>query len=238
MSGLIRPHLLRRLSVVCLVITAHIALLTGISAPDRAPQVQVPVRPVVIARTLQAPVTTPVKQPPSADTTATPPAQSPPAPAPRKQPVPPPAQQTQPRPIKSATNKPAPKPAVNALPAPAPPPVLAQTRPAAPPQAVTLAQPPLQPVVEARFDADYLRNPSPEYPYAARRRHQQGTVLLEVVVDAKGKASRVDIQTSSGFSSLDESALRAVRQWTFVPAHRGDTPVASTVRVPILFRMQ
>ncbi len=235
MSGLIRPHLLRSLSVVCLVVAAHLALLAGISAPDRATQAQLPVTPVVMARTLQAPVTTSVKQPSPADTTVTPPAtstpkqsspkqapprQSPPVPAPRKQSVP------------------QPKPAVNALPAPTPSPVLTQTKPAAPPQAVALAQPPVQPVVEARFDADYLRNPSPEYPYAARRRQQQGTVLLEVRVEATGKASRVDIQTSSGFSSLDESALRAVRQWTFVPAHRGDTPVASTVRVPILFRMQ
>lgn len=221
MSGLIRPHLLRSLSVVCLVVAAHLALLAGISAPDRATQAQLPVTPVVMARTLQAPVTTSVKQPSPADTTVTPPATSTPKQSPPKQAPP---RQSPPVPAPRKQSVPQPKPAVNALPAP--------------PQAVALAQPPVQPVVEARFDADYLRNPSPEYPYAARRRQQQGTVLLEVRVEATGKASRVDIQTSSGFSSLDESALRAVRQWTFVPAHRGDAPVASTVRVPILFRMQ
>jgi protein TonB len=36
---------------------------------------------------------------------------------------------------------------------------------------------------------------------------------------------------------LDEAAVSAVEGWRFVPAKRGDTPVASTVMVPINFKL-
>ncbi|MGZ8200307.1 MAG: energy transducer TonB family protein, partial [Methylosarcina sp.] len=35
----------------------------------------------------------------------------------------------------------------------------------------------------------------------------------------------------------DESAMEAVKKWRFIPARRGDNPVASSVVVPILFSL-
>jgi protein TonB len=37
---------------------------------------------------------------------------------------------------------------------------------------------------------------------------------------------------------LDEAAFKAVQGWTFVPARRGDTPVAHMVEVPIRFQLK
>ena len=92
--------------------------------------------------------------------------------------------------------------------------------------------------VGARFDADYLKNPAPPYPAASRRLREEGKVILRVSVTAEGVAENVEIRTSSGSARLDESALRTVRQWKFVPAKRGDTPVQSSVLVPIVFKLE
>ncbi|HPP47682.1 MAG TPA: TonB family protein, partial [Accumulibacter sp.] len=94
--------------------------------------------------------------------------------------------------------------------------------------------PPLQP---ARFDADYLHNPVPHYPEAARRLGQEGRVLLRVRVSAQGTPLAIDIRQSSGFPRLDEAARSAVAHWRFVPARRGDEAVESSVLVPLQFRL-
>jgi len=92
--------------------------------------------------------------------------------------------------------------------------------------------------VQADSNAAYLNNPAPEYPLRARQRHWEGRVLLRVYVTADGHAQQVVLQASSGHDALDESALEAVRKWRFVPAKRGDTPEASWVTVPIIFRLE
>jgi protein TonB len=90
----------------------------------------------------------------------------------------------------------------------------------------------------ARFDADYLRNPKPPYPLTARRMREEGKVILRVLVTSEGAAGSLEIKTSSGSARLDESALRTVRQWKFIPARRGNTPVQSWVLVPIVFKLE
>ncbi len=90
----------------------------------------------------------------------------------------------------------------------------------------------------ARFDADYLRNPAPPYPALAKRMGEQGKVVLRVSVTPQGTADSVDVKTSSGSPRLDESALKTVRNWKFVPAKRGDVAVQSWVLVPIIFKLE
>lgn len=90
----------------------------------------------------------------------------------------------------------------------------------------------------ARFDADYLRNPVPVYPAIARRRGEEGKVLLKVRVSAQGEAQKVSIAKSSGYDYLDAAALEAVTRWRFVPARRGDEPVESAVIVPMTFKLE
>jgi protein TonB len=86
--------------------------------------------------------------------------------------------------------------------------------------------------------ADYARNPPPVYPYAARRREQQGTVTVRVLIGADGSVERAEVAESSGFDSLDEAALDTVRsRWRFVPARHGGLAVESWVLVPIRFAL-
>jgi protein TonB len=96
---------------------------------------------------------------------------------------------------------------------------------------------PLPDVVPPRFDAAYLSNPPPAYPLISRRMHEQGRVLLQVLVSAAGDAAKVELKTSSGSSRLDEAALETVRNWRFVPAKQGQQPVDAWVLVPIAFTL-
>jgi protein TonB len=86
--------------------------------------------------------------------------------------------------------------------------------------------------------ADYARNPLPVYPAVARRRAEQGTVTVSVLVGADGSVERAEVEKSSGFDALDDAALETVRaRWRFVPARRGGIAVESWVLVPIRFAL-
>ncbi len=54
---------------------------------------------------------------------------------------------------------------------------------------------------------------------------------------SEGRPTKVEVARSSGHSSLDRAALRAVKKWVFTPAKRGKRPVASRVQVPVTFRL-
>jgi protein TonB len=84
----------------------------------------------------------------------------------------------------------------------------------------------------------YKVNPPPRYPAAARRRYQQGTVVLSVHVDKQGRVSNLWLFESSGHSSLDTAALQAVKDWIFEPGMQGGSTVAMWVNVPVRFELK
>ena len=88
-----------------------------------------------------------------------------------------------------------------------------------------------------KAEPNYLKNPEPPYPVAARRRHQEGLVLISVRVTAQGRAEKVEIKQSSGFPLLDAAALKAVRDWEFIPACIGTKAFASEIEVPVRFKL-
>lgn len=224
------------LVTVCL----HIGVAYWLFQPRETPPQPKLSRPMSVS--LVAPPAPPRVEP-------TPPAPPPPPPPPEKKVTPPPPKPTPPKPVKPPppkvvkplVPKPQPKPVAEpppreVAPVTPPPPVVAPVREAPPPKAEPkpVEEPP---VTQASFKADYLHNPKPEYPAAAKQRGWEGTVRLRVKVSASGAAEQVDIQQSSGYDLLDDAALEAVRQWRFVPAKRGDTPIASSVVVPLVFRL-
>jgi len=96
----------------------------------------------------------------------------------------------------------------------------------------------IEPFIEADINSDYAENPKPNYPSIARGMGWQGKVMLRVQVSDQGLSDAVEIERSSGYDILDESALEAIKQWRFTPAKRGETPIASSVIVPIIFTLQ
>lgn len=86
-------------------------------------------------------------------------------------------------------------------------------------------------------------NESPEYPRLARLRGEEGVVVVRVAVDGlAGALKTIELERSSGFSSLDAAVLEKVRTWHFVRAEsagpRRDSEVfwRDTVVVHIPFR--
>ncbi len=72
------------------------------------------------------------------------------------------------------------------------------------------------------------------YPPSALAASKHADVVLTVTVDADGHVSKVDVLESGG-ADLDEAAVVAARQWTFVPAMRNGKPIASRINVPFHF---
>ena len=84
----------------------------------------------------------------------------------------------------------------------------------------------------------YVRTPQPSYPEASRKRGEEGEVLLKVEVFANGRVGRAEVAKSSGFTLLDEAALKTVGNWRFKPALKGREEVACWVNIPIKFKLR
>jgi periplasmic protein TonB len=207
-----RPSSARRSGLLGIVIGLHVAiLLVVLAAKTIVPQImEIP----LVVDLLQAPE---VQKPPEAK----------PLPMAKPQPVKQPRTPTPkaPTPLIEATTSTAPAPS-------APVAVPQESHPAPP------APPAEAPIKQARFDADYLKNPAPAYPPLSKRMGEEGKVILRVLVNPQGTADNVEIKTSSGSPRLDESAQKTVRTWKFIPAKRGDEPVQSWVLVPIIFKLE
>jgi protein TonB len=139
--------------------------------------------------------------------------------------------------------------AVREIPAVVPPP--APLVPELPIRAAAAADAPVKPPVAEVGEVDdslppatvrarprYRENPPPPYPGPARRRHLQGTVVLEVAVGPDGEVEQLLIQATSGHEILDRAALAAVKDWLFEPGQRGGHRVAMKVLVPVRFSLR
>ena len=68
----------------------------------------------------------------------------------------------------------------------------------------------------------YRLKPVPDYPLIARKRGNQGVVILEVLIDRQGKVADLHLSASSGYSVLDQAALASVKTWLSIPERGGE----------------
>ncbi|MFY9551718.1 MAG: energy transducer TonB, partial [Thermoanaerobaculia bacterium] len=77
----------------------------------------------------------------------------------------------------------------------------------------------------------------PAYPEPARRAGIDGTVELEVSIDASGKV--IDVEVVRGLPlGLSQAAADAVRRWVYRPARTAAGPVPSRKTIRIQFELQ
>jgi periplasmic protein TonB len=81
-----------------------------------------------------------------------------------------------------------------------------------------------------------LYKKEPEYSEEARKAKYQGTVVLEIYVDASGRAVNPRILRSLGLG-LDEKAVEAVRMWKFKPGYKDGKPVTVSAQIEVNFRL-
>jgi protein TonB len=101
--------------------------------------------------------------------------------------------------------------------------------------------PPPAPAAPVRLHSG-IRAPSkvlnvpPVYPELARRAGIEGIVILEATIDAQGHVVSATVLRSVPL--LDQSALEAVRQWTFSPALLNGVPVPVIMTVTVRFQLK
>lgn len=78
----------------------------------------------------------------------------------------------------------------------------------------------------------------PRYPVESRRKKEQGTVLLSLILGTDGAVEQISVNRSSGFPRLDDAALHAVRRWRWEPVIRSGAAVKVRGIVEIPFVLQ
>jgi len=76
----------------------------------------------------------------------------------------------------------------------------------------------------------------PEYSEEARKAKYSGTVVLQLIVDASGRARDIKVVRSLGLG-LDEKAIEAVNKWKFRPGVKNGQPVAVMATIEVNFRL-
>jgi TonB family protein len=80
--------------------------------------------------------------------------------------------------------------------------------------------------------ADRTAYRHPDYPYEDRSRNHQGDGLFRISLDLKtGLVTQIRVIKSTGFATLDNSAVAAIRKWRWKPGKRKE------IDMPIRFRM-
>jgi TonB family protein len=83
--------------------------------------------------------------------------------------------------------------------------------------------------------AKILRRIQPEYPDIARREHLQGTVRLHAVIAKDGTIRMLRVLT--GYCSLAEAAMKAVRQWRYTPTLLEGNPVEVDTTIDVIYSL-
>ena len=78
-----------------------------------------------------------------------------------------------------------------------------------------------------------LKHTKPKYPKDAYRKKIQGVVLLEFVVDEKGRVA--DARVLEAVPGLNQAALDTIESWRFAPATVNGVPVRVKAQAPVAF---
>jgi periplasmic protein TonB len=77
----------------------------------------------------------------------------------------------------------------------------------------------------------------PEYPSASRRLNEQGTVVLNFLIDAEGKVIESRVDSSSGIERLDEAARKALSLCRFSPGTVDGKPEQSWHKLKYVWKL-
>jgi TonB family protein len=77
----------------------------------------------------------------------------------------------------------------------------------------------------------------PQYTEDARAKGIEGSVWMDAVIDPSGSVQEVKV-IKSLYPSLDESAVRTLRQWQFEPAVKDGQQIARHIKVEMVFSIR
>lgn len=83
-----------------------------------------------------------------------------------------------------------------------------------------------------------LHNPKPNYPLLSRKLREQGLVMIKLCVNQGGFVDGASVFKSSGFQSLDRSALATLSQWRFLPLPSTLNSSSQCFQAPVHFSLE
>lgn len=88
-------------------------------------------------------------------------------------------------------------------------------------------------------DISYKNRNPPRYPIGSVHKGEQGTVLLDVTVNASGTVTdvRVDQRGTNAAAPLQAAAMEAARKWKFNPGRKNGKAVGGTLQIPVHFSL-
>lgn len=90
----------------------------------------------------------------------------------------------------------------------------------------------------ATQDMTFNSRVPPHYPESAIKNHEQGTVILMVLVGTDGKPLKVEVDPATQATpDLINAASNAAMQWHFNPAMKNGKPIESYAKVPVNFSL-
>lgn len=144
-----------------------------------------------------------------------PPAQQPALPTPQPRPLP-----ETPAPLRTETT-----------------PAIPEQQPAAAPAVTAPPTLDIQPLHRLSQAPQFLQRIDPEYPEAERASGRQANLVVEVVVDTRGRVLQASIVKSGG-ANFDQAALNAVKQSLFLPGYIGGQSVVVRFQIPFRFQLR
>lgn len=82
-----------------------------------------------------------------------------------------------------------------------------------------------------------VKKVNPAYPAEAKKEKVMGAVVLEILIDQKGKVAEAKAVKSVD-DRLSKAAIDAVKQWEYEPAKVEGKPVKVKASVTVMFRLQ
>ncbi|MCA8959932.1 MAG: energy transducer TonB [Planctomycetes bacterium] len=109
--------------------------------------------------------------------------------------------------------------------------------PPTPPPSAVLPEHELSKTVGVEAEA-VLESPiDPSYPKSCVRRGHEGTVVLRIEIDARGRVTAATVVEPSCCADLDDAAREAALEMRYRPATLDGAPVASTTTLRIRFEL-
>ncbi|MFT7682116.1 MAG: protein TonB [Moritella dasanensis] len=76
-----------------------------------------------------------------------------------------------------------------------------------------------------------------KYPRLAKRKNLEGEALIEVWLDKNGKQIKQRLLDSTGYSLLDDAALKTIAAWQFAEQKTAGQAYAYRLQIPIRFKL-
>ncbi len=96
---------------------------------------------------------------------------------------------------------------------------------------------PLITIVGSAEGPKFARRVAPDYPFAAKKRGQEGSVVLRLNIDEAGTLKDVEVVEASDPVFIN-AAIASVKRSLFIAAKNNHRPVASQAILPIHFKLK